>query len=510
MTKTSVLFVFCVLVFGGHFRREMAAESSGSDSEFGGLIQQMVREQALGLGVDNQSDISVSSVHTGDLSDFSDNMSISSSSDDDRVDSEEEWTSDCSEKEIEDFVSPTGPKFALDFEAKPVDYFMQLFPESLFKKIRDETMIYARQQGKAFAITTAEVKAYLGVLFLMGVVQLPSYKHYWSSNPFLRQETIASVMPRNRYDEITQYIHLNDSTQNPPRGQPGHDKLHKVRPVLNNAKKQFPKHYNPHKNVAVDEAMVKYKGKCSFLQYMPAKPCKWGIKAWALADSESYYLVDFNIYTGKDTENVENIPLSTRVVVDLVKPLFKKRHHVYFDNFFTSVMLHELLLRKKTYACGTVRMNRHGLPVPMKICKLKNSGDMKRWQKGRVTAVTWCEKKRQVNVLSTTSSLGNKQITRKGKRGQPDVVYPKPLAIVDYCNNYNAVDKNDQLRSYYGIASKAKKWWKYLFWFICDVTMINAYILHKEAPGGPRPRPLTHLDFHIAVAKGLINGFSCR
>ncbi|BFZ21094.1 hypothetical protein BsWGS_24133 [Bradybaena similaris] len=40
--------------------------------------------------------------------------------------------------------------------------------------------------------------------------------------------------------------------------------------------------------------------------------------------------------------------------------------------------------------------------------------------------------------------------------------------------------------------------------------MINAYILHLEAPGGPHPKCLTQLNFHLAVATGLINGFSSR
>ena len=135
---------------------------------------------------------------------------------------------------------------------------------------------------------------------------------------------------------------------------------------------------------------------------------------------------------------------------------------------------------------------------------------MKKWKKGKVMAVTWCEKKRQVNVLSTTNKVGNMEITRHGKRGQPDMTYPKPIAIQDYTNNFNAVDKNDQLRSYYGIANKAVKWWKYMFWFICDVTLINSFILYRDAPGGPRPKPLSHLDFHLDVALALINGFSSR
>lgn len=325
----------------------MADDASDSGSEFGDLIDQLIAERAQGLGVDNQSDISVSTVHTADLSDFDSEVEIDSSESDAEVDSDAEWVDIIEDFEKEPFESEFGPTMPLGLDAKPVEYFLQLFPETLFQKIKEETERYAHQQGAATFTSVAEIKAYLGMLFLMGVVQLPSYRHYWSKNPVLRQHSIASVMPRNRYELLTKYFHLNDSTKNPARNFPGHDKLHKVRPVLDNAKKKFPRHYKPHKNVAVDEAMIKFKGRCSFLQYIPSKPCKWGIKAWAIADSESFYLVDFNIYTGKDVNCVNNVPLGTRVVCDLVKPLYKKFHHVYFDNFFTSVQLLEALLRKK-------------------------------------------------------------------------------------------------------------------------------------------------------------------
>ena len=155
---------------------------------------------------------------------------------------------------------------------------------------------------------------------------------------------------------------------------------------------------------------------------------KVGTKAWALM-MQSFYLVDFNIYTGKDNDNQEGLSLATRVVTDLVKDLFGRHHHVYFDNFFPSEDLIETLLANKTYMCGTVRLNCKGLPVSIKGFKLKHSDEFKKIQKGRLMAVTWCEKKRQVNVLSTGNKTDNISITRKGKGGVPDQTYPKTIAI---------------------------------------------------------------------------------
>ena len=49
----------------------------------------------------------------------------------------------------------------------------------------------------------------------------------------------------------------------------------------------------------VDEAMIKYKG-CAikWVQYMPAKPIKHGIKVYAFCCSFTGFLYDFEIFTG--------------------------------------------------------------------------------------------------------------------------------------------------------------------------------------------------------------------
>ena len=43
--------------------------------------------------------------------------------------------------------------------------------------------------------------------------------------------------------------------------------------------------YNSQQNLCVDESMVKHKGHSDHVAYMPAKPCRWGLKVWVLAES---------------------------------------------------------------------------------------------------------------------------------------------------------------------------------------------------------------------------------
>ncbi len=74
------------------------------------------------------------------------------------------------------------------------------------------------------------------------------------------------------------------------------------------------------------------------------------------------------MYTGK-TKSVET-GLGARVVKDLTSPLQGRYHHVYIDNFFTSVRLLEELEDVGLYACGTARSDRRGFPPSMKKVKL--------------------------------------------------------------------------------------------------------------------------------------------
>ncbi|VDI04412.1 Hypothetical predicted protein [Mytilus galloprovincialis] len=113
---------------------------------------------------------------------------------------------------------------------------------------------------------------------LMGINQLPDYSFYWSNNKYLGNQGFKEVMSVKRYEKLNQYIHCNDIETDVPVDQPGHDKLHKIRPLIDSSLQNFAARYNPNKNQAIDEAMVAYKGRSVAKQYIPSKPTKWGFK----------------------------------------------------------------------------------------------------------------------------------------------------------------------------------------------------------------------------------------
>ena len=77
-------------------------------------------------------------------------------------------------------------------------------------------------------------------------------------------------MPKNRFEEISQFLHLNDLSREPVRGDVNFDCLYKCCPALNAVLRNV----QPTKNLSVDKGMIAFKGKLSFHQYLPAKPTK--------------------------------------------------------------------------------------------------------------------------------------------------------------------------------------------------------------------------------------------
>ena len=254
----------------------------------------------------------------------------------------------------------------------PSDVFSQLFNDSILENIVEQSNLYAQQtMGTAKyntwqRITLEELKAYLGFNVLMGLVRLPEIEDYWKQDPFFHYAPIADRIPRDRFRDISRYLHFCDNSTLAKRGQQGYDRLGKVRPMLNAIKTSVMDNYQPSRDIVVDEAMIPFQGQSCLKQFLPNKPVKQGIKVWCLADSTNGYVHNFDVYTGKGSNSSEGT-LGSRVVLMLSDHLKHKNHHMYCDNFFTSPSLFKELLERGTYACGTARQNSKGFPSDLKV-----------------------------------------------------------------------------------------------------------------------------------------------
>ena len=63
-------------------------------------------------------------------------------------------------------------------------------------------------------------------------------------------------MTRQRYEQITRYLHINDRETEIPKGQDGHDRLAKVRPLVDHLSVKFPQHKLPFEHQTIDEVII--------------------------------------------------------------------------------------------------------------------------------------------------------------------------------------------------------------------------------------------------------------
>lgn len=248
-------------------------------------------------------------------------------------------------------------KVPVPIKAKAVDFFGLLFGEPVFDLIVEETNRYARQKlarsaarlAKWTDVNKRELKAYFGLCIIMGINTLPRISMNWSSNRCIGNIGVQETMTKNLFEEISQYMHFSDSTQEPQRRDDDYDRLFKVRRIMNMVLSNFKQVYDPSKNISINEGMIAYKGCLSLRQFMPAKPTKYGIKVWMAADAKNGYVSNFAVYLGQAENNPRRIHgLGYDVVMKMTAPFLDNYRHIFLNNFFTSTRLLDHLFAQNT------------------------------------------------------------------------------------------------------------------------------------------------------------------
>ena len=84
--------------------------------------------------------------------------------------------------------------------------------------------------------------------------------------------------------------------------------------------------------------MLKFKGRLTFIQYMPRKPIKRGMKAFSLNESKTGYTCAWKLYTGADNTKYSKIIKKYLEVLQSLKPKEKN-----IDRYITFYFLLYLL-----------------------------------------------------------------------------------------------------------------------------------------------------------------------
>lgn len=456
------------------------------------------------------------------------NMVISSS---ESEDSEEEnlgneinltWCSNSQIINVErkNFDGNSGPKHSLPPGSSELDYFKEFFNDEMLESIRSNTNNYADFKSEKKKKIDEDWKpiegknemwAFIAILLIMSLVRMHKLRDYWSTNPILGHEMVKRIMPRNRFLKILQYFHISNREDEKVKGDPDYNQFQKLEPLASILKLNFQNMFQPYKELSVDEALIKFKGRLGIVQYMPLKPAKRGLKVWMLSTSYLGYVYNFNVYGGRnDAVERTNNGLGYDVVMNLIRPLKEKFHVLYYDRFFSSVQLILDLLKKKTYACGTVLKNRKRLPLELRHDQLKTQGEIIAYQcneEKQVLCSSWYDKK-QISILSTNVNHNVVKVHRRKGKEKNEVDCPESFKL--YNQYMGGVDLADQKRKYYSISRKSMKWWYYLFWFLIDTTIVNSFIVMTVTHFPQPQRPQTLRDFKMKLIEQLVRDFSSR
>jgi len=116
-------------------------------------------------------------------------------------------------------------QFAVENEADAMSYFDHYIPPELFEIVVDQTNLYAQQQIAKMPlpvtkharseewkpVTVIEMKKFVGLICVTGIVQKPKLELYWSMRGIFQTPVFPQTMSRNRFQLIQRYLHFSDN-----------------------------------------------------------------------------------------------------------------------------------------------------------------------------------------------------------------------------------------------------------------------------------------------------------
>lgn len=395
----------------------------------------------------------------------------------------------------------------------PLTYFMKYVPETLFDDMVTYTNLYAEQNNtkKWRPCDNLEMKQFIGLQIMMGNLKLPRIEMYYGDE--LQCKMFVDTIPLYRFYLLRTAFHLIDVTT---ISKDSTDKFVRVRPLMDSVRKRCLE-LPLEECLSVDEQMIPLRGRITkgVKQYVKMKPkIKWGVKNLVLC-GKSGLAYDFICYQGSTTEFDPNMlstfGLGATMVLHLANRIDRSGHKLFFDNYFSSFPLFQVLAQKKIYAAGTVRLDRFSKPPfsTDKEMKKRERGSFEEVTSsdGSVTCVKWYDNK-CVALASNYVGIGKSDTAnRYDKATQQKVNISRPQIVRDYNINMGGVDLMNQMISYYRITIRSKKWTLRMVTHFIDFAIIQSWIEYKidcKRAGMQSKEIMDLLAFRMKLAKQLV------
>lgn len=315
-----------------------------------------------------------------------------------------------------------------------------------------------------------ELKVFIGVLILTGVYKSRNEPvvQLWSKND--GREIFNKAISRNRFQELLRFLRFDDAAAR--RTNRSNNKLKPIQDCFQIWNGYLRELYNPGWCMTIDEQLVTFRGRCPFRQYIPSKPGRYGIKFWAICDSDTSYVWKMDIYKGKEAGEQRSVKLGETVVKNLVKEIEGSARNITCDNFFTSYSVAEYLLSKKLTIVGTIRRNKPELPTEFTNPAGRKINSSIYGFREEATIVSYCPKKgKLVTLLSTMHNDGKNDKSNEKK---------KPEIILSYNTTKAGVDTMDQMTRCYTVKRMTRRWPLVVFYNMIDVSVLNCFIIWKS------------------------------
>jgi hypothetical protein len=214
------------------------------------------------------------------------------------------------------------------------------------------------------------------------------------------------------------------------------------------------------------------------------------------------------VYEGAGSHTAEE-GMAYEVVTKLLTGLEGRWHTVVCDNLFSSPRLFHDLMTKGFWAIGTLRPNKAGMPHSMVLHKgeTRKCGSLviKMHRHRQMCVMNW-QDSGIVRLLSTKQDpwRPNCNVVRRERGRRFHMVVLSTLVQEEYEEFMRGVDVCDHLRGLYTIQMGSKKWWQKVMVFTFDQGLVNQYIMYLERCVELDQKPLTHMQFHMAIADYLV------
>jgi len=278
----------------------------------------------------------------------------------------------------------------------------------------------------------------------------------------------ATTMSLQRFTNIMRALRFDDKSTRTERISTSGNQAAAVQDIFDLFLAKCRSSYYCGPSVTIDEQLISFHGRCRFRMYIPSKPGKYGLKLWIMADSDSYYCADAQLYAGK-VGNQPDVGQATRVVLELAASIRGSGRNITTDNFFTSYKLSRDLMERRLTLVGTMRSNRKEIPSQM----LPN-GDRSVYSstfgfsRDGTTLVSYVPKRRKAVVLLSTQHRDDTVA---------DDEKAKPEIITYYNATKSGVDVLDKLVRTYTCKRPSKRWTVCFFWNMIDIAAYNAFVL---------------------------------